>query len=216
VSRERGHHDRRNRQREDAEPGRKRLFVALPLDDAAKASISGLADRVRTAVPDADTLRWVRFESLHLTLRFLGSTHESEVPVLTSVIDEIAADATPFDVTVAGAGAFPDLARPRVLWLGVRDGSEAIAALARALNQPLAEAGWAPEERPFRVHLTLARADGVRAGAAVAARLIDEAEDFELRVPADRISLFESHSERGGARYLAIHETPLGRAERAR
>ena len=210
MSTERERHGRRERQREDAEPGRKRLFVALPLDEAARAAISGLADRVRADVPDADTLRWVRFESLHLTLRFLGSTHESQVPVLTSVIDTIAAEAAPFDVTVARAGAFPTVVRPRVLWLGVRDGGEAIAALAQALTGPLAEAGWAPEERPFRVHLTLARADGVRAGAAVAARLIDEAEGFELRFPADRISLFESYTERGGARYVAVHQRRLG------
>jgi 2'-5' RNA ligase len=213
VSREQGREgrDRRDgRRRDDAEPGRTRLFIAVPLDDGARNAISTLADRVRAEVPDADTLRWVRFESLHLTLRFLGSTPETRIPSLTSVIDTVAADATPFEVGVTGAGAFPTVARPRVLWLGVRDGAEAIATLAAALAGPLAEAGWPPEERPFRVHLTLARADGVRAGAAVAARLIDEADAFDLRFPADRITLFESHSERGGARYRAIHETRLG------
>ena len=204
--------DRRRRDDRDAgeaEAGRKRLFIAVPLDADAREAITRLAAEVRSSVEDGDTLRWVRLESVHLTLRFLGATAETEIPALRSLLDDAAIDVPQFEVAIAGAGAFPTPSRPRVLWLGVRQGATEMAAMARALEEPLAAAGWSPEDRPFRVHLTLARADGVRAGAAVAARLAQAASAFEVRFRADRVVLFESRTERGGARYTALHESPL-------
>ena len=74
------------------------------------------------------------------------------------------------------------------------------------------DAGWPPEARPFRAHLTLARADGVPAGARVAARLVEAAADLRIASAIDRIGLFESLTGGGPARYEPIEMVRLGSA----
>jgi RNA 2',3'-cyclic 3'-phosphodiesterase len=206
--------DSRRRDSEAVDPERadqrRRLFIAVPLADEARARIVDLVGRVKAATPDADALRWVRHESLHLTLRFLGATPEDVLPALTAAIDRIASGAHAFDVAIDGAGAFPSPSRPRVLWLGITEGAEELAGLADALEAPLDAEGWPPDDRPFRPHLTLARADGVRSGPATAKRLIEAAEALDVRFRAQRVVLYESRTERGGARYLPVHERSLG------
>ncbi len=73
-----------------------------------------------------------------------------------------------FDITLAGAGAFPAGRRPRTLWLGIARGAEELAALVRGLDGPLAPLGWPADARPFRPHLTVARTDAVHGGGGTA------------------------------------------------
>lgn len=195
-------------------PGR-RLFVGVPLPDSVRDEVGRLVERVRTSAAgdargEVREVRWVRIEGLHLTLRFLGPTLDERCPAVEAAMRAAAAGAGPFPIRIGGGGAFPGPARPRVLWLGVTAGAEQLAALAADLAAALAAAGWPPEERPFRAHLTLARADGVRAGPATARALITEAERFVGQWVADRIVLFESHTGGGPARYEALLELPLG------
>ncbi len=198
-------------------PGR-RLFVGVPLSDPVRGEVGRLVERVRAAVAaetdhdgsgGARDVRWVRMEGLHLTLRFLGPTLDDRRPEVEAAMRAAAAGATPFPIRIGGGGAFPSPTRPRVLWLGVTTGAEQLAALAAALERGLAAAGWPPEERPYRAHLTLARADGVRAGPATAGALMAEAERFVGEWIADRIVLFESHTGGGPARYEALLEVPF-------
>lgn len=195
-------------------PGR-RLFVGVPLPDPVRDEVARLIERVRSAVTvdriaEGREVRWVRVEGLHLTLRFLGPTLDERRPAVEAAIRAAAAGARPFPVRISGGGAFPSPARPRVLWLGVSAGAEQLTALAEALEAGLEAAGWPPEERPFRPHLTLARADGVRAGPATAQALVAAAERFSAEWVADRVILFESHTGGGPARYEALLEVPFG------
>ena len=183
-------------------PGR-RLFVAVPLPDAATAEVSGLVASVRgDGVPGGGRdVRWVRLEGLHLTLRFLGPTLEDRVEAAADAVRAAAAASTPFDGSIGGAGAFPSANRPRALWLGLRRGEADLALLAGTVDDALRAAGFIFETKPFQAHLTLARSDGVRAGAATAARLVEAAADMDVPFRADRIGLFESLTGSGPARY---------------
>ncbi len=198
-------------------PGR-RLFVAVPLPPSSAAAVEALVAGVRGAMLDRALragaaaereVRWVRLDGVHLTLRFLGPTLDERLPSIEAAMRDAAAGSRPFRVTLGGAGAFPAAARPRVLWLGVPDGLEALGALARRLGDGLVAAGWDLEDRPFRPHLTLARSDGIPAGAATAAALVEAARGFATEWVADRIVLFESHTGGGPARYEALREAVL-------
>jgi 2'-5' RNA ligase len=188
----------------------RRLFVGVPIAAAARDEIVALVETVREAAdPSVRDVRWVRLDGLHLTLRFLGETPEDVVDGVIAAVDEAARGRSPFPVVVTGAGAFPSMARPRTLWLGVADGSDELAELAARLDDRLAAAGWPRSERPFRAHLTLARSDGVRSGPDVARRLVAAAEGRRVRFEASSLVLFETVAGQGPARYVVEHEARL-------
>ncbi len=192
-------------------PGR-RIFVAAPLSDAAEAEVARLVDQVRAAgVPGRGRdVRWVRLDSLHLTVRFLGPTLEDRIEPARGAVRAAAAEAKPFEVTIGRAGAFPNEARPRALWLDLLAGGPALAGLAATLDRALEAVGWPPETKPFRPHLTLARADGVPAASRIAAHLIEAASGLRIESSIDQIGLFESLTGDGPARYEPIELVKLG------
>jgi 2'-5' RNA ligase len=191
-------------------PGR-RLFVAVPLSTSAAAEIAAVVDAVRSqGLPSgAHDVRWVRLDGLHLTLRFLGPTPEDRVYPTVAAIARAAAATAPIDAELAGAGTFPPGGRPRALWIGVAAGVEALGDLARRLHGELGSAGWPPDDRPFRAHLTLARSDGVAVGRLVADRLAEAMAGRRIALHIDRLALFESVTGGGPARYIPVAEAGL-------
>jgi 2'-5' RNA ligase len=191
-------------------PGR-RLFIAVPLPEEATAEIARLVDRVRgDGVPGGGRdVRWVRLDGLHLTLRFLGPTLDDRVEPAADAVRRVGREVTAFDVAVQGAGAFPPAGRPRALWLGITEGAAELSTLAAAVDGALADAGWSLDPKPFRAHLTLARADGVAAGSAIGAKLAEAAADLDLRFRATSMGLFESLTGGGPARYVPVETVRL-------
>lgn len=171
-----------------------------------------MVERVRAVgVPGGGRdVRWVRLDGLHLTLRFLGPTLEDRIQAIRDAVRAAGATTHPFDVVIGGAGRFPPSGRPRALWLGVPDGAESLAGLAGEVDRALAGAGWPAETRPFRAHLTLARADGVVAGSSIGTHLMEEASAMRIRARLERIGLFESLTGGGPARYEPIELVELG------
>lgn len=193
-------------------PGQ-RLFVGVPLPLEAASEIESIVEGVR-AMPLAEgarDVRWVRLDGLHLTLRFLGPTLPDRIDATTDAVARAAASAPgPFEIEFAGAGSFPPGRRPRTLWIGLAAGTEWLGDLAGTTQDALVEAGWPPEERPFRPHLTVARSDGVAAGALVAGRLAAAMTDRRIRCEIDRLGLFESITGGGPARYVPVALFALG------
>ncbi len=190
-------------------PGR-RLFIAAPLPTEAAEQVTAIVARVREqGVPGGGRdVRWVRLDGLHLTLRFLGPTLDDRVEAASDAVRRAAGEARGFQVEIGGAGIFPPSGRARALWLGMRSGEDDLANLAAGVDRALVDAGWPAEARPFRAHLTLARCDGVAAGATIGARLVEVAGGVRIPVRVDRIGLFESLTGGGPARYqpLSISE----------
>ena len=132
------------------------------------------------------------------------------MPLLEAAADALASAAAPFEVALAGGGAFPSLERPRSLWLGVAAGADRLADLANGLTIAAGECGLVLETRPFAPHLTVGRTDGVRLGPVAAHALEDAARDVDIRFTADRVVLFRSLLGGGPARYEPLHEARLG------
>ena len=191
----------------------RRLFVAVPLDAGTAATVAALVERIQAdralEAPGERDVRWVRMDGLHLTLRFLGPTPEADVPTVAEAVRRAAATQDPFEVRIDGGGSFPHPRRPRTLWLAVTHGTAELESLARSVDRELVAAGWRSDDRPFRAHLTVARSDGVPAGADVARRLTAAAEGVDLSSAADRLVLFESITGGGPARYEPLESTPL-------
>jgi 2'-5' RNA ligase len=195
---------------EPDDPARPRLFFAVPVPDPARQLVADVMTRVQASVGDGRAkIRWVRVEGLHLTLRFLGQTPRERIEPLARMLDALGAATPPFGVTIARAGAFPNPARPRTLWLGIEDGAAELAKLAVDLEAGAAVDGQVLGTKPFAPHLTIARTDGLRSAGAAAAALSDAAEALEAIFTADRVVLFQSHLGHGPASYEALHESAL-------
>jgi 2'-5' RNA ligase len=188
-----------------------RLFFAVPIPEAARAQIGELIGRVQTSVGDGNArIRWVRVDGLHLTLRFLGPTPDSYQVPLEAAADALARACEPFEVALGGGGAFPSLAQPRSLWIGVTTGADGLAALADGLTAAAGECGLVIDTRRFTPHLTIARTDGLRLGPAAAQALEQAANGLDVRFTVDRVFLFRSLLGHGPARYEPLHEARLG------
>ena len=131
-----------------------RLFVALDIDDSIRTRIARFLDGVREFVPDA---RWVRPESLHVTLKFIGEKSEDEMRKITRALETIVAES--IEMKIRGYGFFPGSQRPRVFWIGIESGPE-LTSLAAVVDEKLAELAIPKEEHTFSPHLTLARGAG--------------------------------------------------------
>jgi 2'-5' RNA ligase len=79
-----------------------RLFIALDIDDGIRERIALFLDGVSGFAPDA---RWVRTESLHVTLKFIGEKPEEAVEEVKRSLCEIKAGS--LDLTFRGYGFFP-------------------------------------------------------------------------------------------------------------
>ena len=188
-----------------------RLFVGVPVPPAALAACAALLDDVR-ARHGGRGVRWVSTENLHLTLRFLGLLPPSRIGALGEAVDAAAVGRAPFEVALAGAGSFPGDRRPRAIWLGIERGAEELGLISRALDVALVHIGMAPDDRPFRPHLTVARTDaaGSSGSTAVAAALREAAAAWRVDFTADRVVLYRSHLGGGSPRYEQVHEVVLG------
>jgi 2'-5' RNA ligase len=133
-----------------------RLFVALDLDDDARLAIAALQQRVAKALEADRSIKAVDPAHMHLTLAFLGEIAERDVPAIVDALStSIGVD--PFAAVFQGLGVFPPRGAPRVLWLGVAEGSDEIVEVQRVVARRLEVLGVALEPRPFHPHLTLAR-----------------------------------------------------------
>lgn len=131
-----------------------RAFVAVLPPESAAREMERLLGRMRPLA----RCRWATREQLHITLRFLGELPPAAVDRIRLGLAEVSVD--PFEIELNRAGAFPNLARPRALWLAGDRGAAELTDLARRVNDALFALGIAREERPFQPHLTLARSDG--------------------------------------------------------
>jgi 2'-5' RNA ligase len=131
-----------------------RLFVALDIDDNIRDRLSRFVEGVRGFSPEA---RWVRPESLHVTLKFIGEKTEPEVERIKRALQTIVADG--FEMNFCGYGFFPGARAARVFWVGIEAGDQ-LTALAATVDKTLAQLDIPKEEHAFSPHLTLARRGG--------------------------------------------------------
>lgn len=131
-----------------------RLFVALDIDNAIRDHISRFVEGVRNFAPDA---RWMKDESLHVTLKFIGEQPDEKVEGLKQALTGISAVAT--EIRFRGYGFFPTPKSARVFWIGMEAGPD-LAALAQAIDNTMPALGIAKQERAFSPHLTAARSSG--------------------------------------------------------
>lgn len=133
-----------------------RLFIALDIDDAIRERITRFVDGVRNFAPDA---RWVKPESLHITLKFIGEQPEATLDRIRQSLTKVQVPTA--EIRFRGYGFFPTVNAARVFWIGMESGPQ-MGALAAAIDDKMYGSGIPKEDRAFSPHLTLARGPGGR------------------------------------------------------
>jgi len=176
-----------------------RLFVALDIPESVRASLAALIPKLRVTCASA---RWVRIESLHVTLKFIGEASQEKAEAIKAALATVPSR-SPIIMNFRGLGFFPNARRPRVLWAGIEAGS-GLAALAAAVETSLDQLGIRPEDRAFSPHLTLARFDTPRGLDALHAA-IDKTGQAEFGgATATEFHLYQSVLKPGGAEYTRL------------
>jgi len=133
-----------------------RAFVGLELPEAVGVALEAVQESLQVH-PATQGLHWVDAYDSHLTLKFLGEIAIPQLPALVGALDTIAERWEPFELSLEALGAFPNVHRPNVLWVGVSEGHKPLIHLFNAVEVALKKLGFKPERGEFFPHVTLAR-----------------------------------------------------------
>lgn len=134
-----------------------RSFIAIELNSEARQVLADLQNRLKPLVPP-HSVSWTSPANLHLTLHFLGELALDKIEPTRQALAESVIGVEPFTLKLIELGCFPNLHRPRIIWVGVGGDSETLVSLHQQLGQALHSlTGFSPESRPYAPHLTLGR-----------------------------------------------------------
>lgn len=184
-----------------------RLFTAVVVSDQVRQRAVDLIEKLR---PAAGEVKWLDASQMHITLKFIGEVAPERVDEIQDVVVSAARTMEPFEIEVAGAGAFPSSNRPSVLWLDVREGAESLDKLFRAIQRPLVKLRIPREERKYTPHLTLGRLKrGRRAPAELSEAIQTHREYLAGTSLVSEVVLFESQLLPAGPVYLPLTNSRL-------
>ncbi len=180
-----------------------RAFLAVELSCDIRQNVSSFQTQLKESLPH---MNWVRSESIHLTLNFLGSIEPSFIPQLLSVLKPIGERTDKFSLDVQGVGVFPNSQRPQVIWVGVSGQTQSLQRLVLNVAAALEPLGFPLEEKAYHPHLTLARVkrENVSVGSALLENGVLESDCHLGMLTIDRFILFQSDLNPSGACYTAL------------
>ena len=157
----------------------------------------------------SNSIRWTPRANFHLTLRFLGN--EAPVPQLETLAGDlavIAGNTQPFSLTVQGIGGFPNLERPRVIWVGLL--GDGLIELAADVRAAVSRAGFGDEDHPYTPHLTIARVRDPK-GSSELRNVLQGGHEHHFGVSTiTSMALYRSMLDASGAKYIELHRWNLG------
>lgn len=187
-----------------------RLFIAIELSNEIKLELKNLQDILKPVSPNA--AKWVDPSGIHLTLKFLGNVESGKIPMITDAVKEAVSNVSPFELMLKELGAFPDLKRIQVLWVGLQGDLNSLQALQKQIEQKVSPLGFPTEKRSFIPHLTLARLRNIATpverralGEKLSVIKFNSTSVLEVK----SISLMKSHLTREGAIYTCMYSADL-------
>jgi 2'-5' RNA ligase len=183
-----------------------RAFIGVRIEPGVAKRIAEAQGQLREHVAG---VRWVAEANYHFTLKFLGPTRDPKIPEISQALKEALTPFSPIIVSARGIGVFPDIRRPRVVWVGLV--SNELERLATKVDAAMEGVGFARESRTFRPHLTLGR---WRDRSKATESLHNDIERWKEHAFGDsvvkEVVLFQSTLTPGGAVYSALEVFPLG------
>ena len=175
-----------------------RLFVGLSFPNEIRQSLSVLASGL-------DGARWVKSESLHLTLRFIGDVNPRDATDLDAALSTIIEPV--FAMRCCGIGHFGKGKKVRALWVGTAP-NEGLSRLQDKVERAALRTGFVDEGRKFRPHITIARFRG-RNPRNLGGYLSANGAFSSALFIVSSFTLFESYMGYGGPHYIPLNNYHL-------
>jgi len=182
-----------------------RSFIAV---DISQEEIVEKLVKIQSYLKNTNAhMKLVEPENFHITLKFLGEISPSDVNLISNVLKKILADEVQFEISIEGIGAFPTMTKPRVVWVGIKEGGEALRRIANKITHELRKVGIKGDEKEFHPHVTLAR---IKRSSSDLVRILRNLESVKIgSIIVSRIRLKRSTLTPQGPIYSTIAEFPL-------
>lgn len=178
-----------------------RSFLAINFESFYQRELENVLRVLRREPIDA---KWINPQQAHLTLCFFGSIGEDLIQSIVKNLDTLLAPQKPLEVYLKGLGAFPNMDRARVIWIGIEGATDGLKVLKKDVDRSLEKIGIPAEDRSFRPHLTLGR---LRKSPKGLAPLLEKFTDFSSlnKFMINRLVLFRSDLTPKGPLYKPLH-----------
>jgi 2'-5' RNA ligase len=183
-----------------------RTFIAINLDGSLHKTLGEVMDKFASSKA---SVKWVTPQNVHVTLKFLGNVEEARLPEVFAACERAAVGFKPIELEVRAVGCFPNMNRPRVVWLGMEKGDDAVKELQHKVESELELIGFPREEREFRTHLTIGRVKGGQGISRLCRLLEEERNVFIGSMRAEKISVMKSKTLPSGPIYTELKAIPL-------
>ena len=187
-----------------------RAFIAVDLPISVRDALGQVSDQLQGKL-SGTPVRWVNYEKMHLTLKFLGDISTENISMVEKILASEAAKRQVMEIGIGGIGAFPKMRHPRVIWIGVEAPSE-LFDLRRGIEDGVARLGYNYDKYEFTPHLTLGRISR-KASASDVRKVGNALHDFQVgfigvaRIEA--VHLYRSNLEPEGAIYTRLYSAEL-------
>lgn len=184
-----------------------RTFVGIRLADELREPFTLLCDELHRA---RVRVKWVEAENAHFTVRFLGEIGDEQVPAIAESLEAGVSAVPRFDIELRQVGAFPNVSRPRVLWIGIDPADGPMADIKLAVDTALADHGFPEESRSFHPHVTLGRVKDTSAAGMLEEPLQRVAETSFGMMEVHEVAFVQSTLTPHGAVHTDLRVLPLG------
>ncbi len=179
-----------------------RAFIAIEIGSEIKTRVSEHIDKLKRTGAD---VKWVDPENIHLTLKFLGNIEEDTLPGLNEIISNVVSDLESFNINIRNFGTFPNLKRPRVIYVCVDEKENNLLTLYENLNKGVEELGIKGESKKFVGHITVGRIRTQKNISKLTTVLKSETERFFGLEKVNYLSLMQSQLTHEGPFYTKLN-----------
>lgn len=182
-----------------------RTFIAIELPEEIKKEI----ERVQAPLKKTDAyVSWVKPGNIHVTLKFLGEVPEDKIDEVFSGTEQAVKGTKRFTMSLKGMGTFPDIKRPRVIWIGAGSGETELSQMAKRIEGEMEKIGFPKEKRGFSAHFTIGRVKSPKN----IEKLMEmvKSSDFQTEdIVVNQVVVMRSQLHPAGAIYTPLKKIPL-------